>query len=219
MQQQSPSQKKFLREATERYRAAMAGSPAEAYLASRSLGWASIKPEVDRFALGYVGDPLPGHEMFRGYLAVPYLRWSQDRAWSVASIRFRCIQEHVHEGHGKYMSSPGDRPRLFNTLALLPPRDTIAVTEGELDAITAQAAGVPAVGVPGAESWKKHFRLPFRGYKQVFILADGDEAGRKFAATVAASLPNSRIVPMPPRHDVNSFVAEAGSKALEEILR
>ena len=219
MQKLSESHKNFLREATLAYQTQLPGSPGEEYLGKRGLVWPSIKDKMSRFTLGYVKDPLPGHEMFKGFLAIPYLRWSHDHPWAVVSIRFRCIDDHDHKGHGKYMTVAGDRPRLFNTLALLRDSPQIAVTEGEVDAITAQVCGVPAVGVPGAQAWQPHFKEPFLGYQSVYVLADGDEAGMVFANTVAASLPNAKIIPMPPGEDVNSLVASKGKEALLERIK
>ncbi|QAY02988.1 DNA primase [Mycobacterium phage Gemma] len=218
MQRLSESQRSFLRAATERYRRSLPDSPAEEYLATRGLGFPSIKEELDKFMLGYVDDPLPGHEMFRGFLAIPYLRWSQEHGWAVVSIRYRCIEDHDHRGHGKYMTQAGDRPRLYNTLALLRQSPIIAITEGEIDAITAQVCGIPTVGVPGAQAWQQHFREPFLGYREVFILADGDEPGMQFANTVAKTLPNSKVIPMPPGEDVNSLVIKQTKRALLERI-
>lgn len=215
----SESQRNWLREATEKYHANLAGSPADEYLRSRGLGFPSTREVVDRFNLGYVADPLPGHEMFKGFLAIPYLRWSQDKQWSVVSMRFRCIEDHDHKGHGKYMTLAGDRPRLYNTLALLKDSPRIAITEGEIDAITAQVCGIPAVGVPGAQAWQPWFREPFLGYRTVYVLADGDEAGTAFANTVAATLPNAKIIPAPAGYDVNSFVLANSPDALMERLK
>jgi len=176
----------------------------------------SVRDQVDRFRLGFVGDPLPGHEQFRGMLAIPYLRWSQEYGWIVVSIRYR----RIGDGEGsKYLTQAGDRPRLFNTLALLAQSSKIAITEGEIDAITTQLCGVPAVGVPGAELWQPHFREPFLGYRDVFVLADGDEPGLKFARTVASSLPNAKVIPCPPGEDVNSLVVNRGGSALLERMK
>jgi len=62
----SAMQKSFLEEATKKYKSALPGSPAEEYLESRGLTNPAIADEVGKFCLGYVADPLPGHEMFRG---------------------------------------------------------------------------------------------------------------------------------------------------------
>jgi len=212
LQRLSESQKRSLREATSRYHQSIEGSPAEAYLESRGLFPSNEK--VGRFRLGYVADPLPGHDAFAGFLAIPYLRWSQEFGWTVVSIRYRCIEDHDHKGHGKYMTQPGDRPRLFNTKALLEPSPVIAITEGELDAVTGQLCGIPTVGVPGAQSWQPHFREPFLGYRRVFIFADGDDPGRKFAGSIAKTLPNATVIQMPDGEDVNSIVVGQGVDAL-----
>lgn len=174
---------------------------------------------MQRFGLGYVEDPVSGHGLYRGMLAIPYRRWAPGHPWSVVSLRFRCIEEHEHRGHGKYMTIPGDRPRLYNTVALTQRSSFICITEGEIDAITAQVCGIPTVGVPGATSWQPHFPELFRGYESVYVLADGDEPGLKFAGTVASSLSNAKVIPFPDGEDVNSYVQKYGPTALVERLK
>ena len=168
-----------------------------------------------KFRLGYVAEPLPGHEMYHGMLAIPYLRWSREHGWAVVSIRYRRLDD----GKPKYQTQAGDRPRLYNTLALIKQSPYVAITEGEIDAMTAQACGVPTVGVPGATSWKPYFREPFLGYRDVYILADGDEPGLQFANTVASTLPNAKVVASPPGEDVNSLVVKQGKGALLERIK
>lgn len=215
----SAMQKRFLEEATKKYKAALPGSPGEEYLATRGLTSQAIADEVNRFCLGFVAEPLPGHEMFRGMLAIPYIRQAPGEKWSVVSMRFRCVTPDCeHPNHGKYMSAPGDTPRIFNTMALIKSDDTIAICEGEIDAITAHACGVPAIGIAGVESWKPHFKEPFLGYEVVYILADGDEPGMKFASKVAKTLPNAKILPSRAGEDVNSEVMKFGKRALLERI-
>lgn len=209
MQKLSESQRAYLWEATERYRESLPESPAAEYLANRGI------PTNTAFGLGYVAEPLPGHEMFRGWLAIPYLRRSPWRGWSTASIRFRRLDGGKDF---KYMTAEGDKPRLYNTNALNKHSKDMAITEGELDCITSVLAGVPAVGVPGAQVWKPYFKELFMGYRVVNILADGDEAGMDFAKQVARTLPNARIIPMPDGEDVNSLVLKQGKQALLERI-
>lgn len=208
MQRLTESQREYLWEATSRYRESLPGSPAAEYLASRGI------PLDTPFGLGYVADPLPGHELYRGCLAIPYLRWSPWRKWSTASIRFRRLDG----GQPKYLTVTGDKPRLYNTNALTNYSKDMAITEGEIDCITAELAGIPTVGVPGAQMWKPHFRDLFLGYRTVNILADGDEPGLEFAKSVAKTLPNARIIPMPDGSDVNSLVNKHGKEALLERI-
>lgn len=210
IEKQPESLSLFLRDAARTYAPACKGSPAERFLDARGLDARTAK----LYGLGYVAEPLPGHERFRGHLAIPYLRPPKGGG-PVVSIRFRCIEAHSHKGHGKYQTMTGDRPRLYNTEVLTWPRNEIAVTEGELDAIAATSAGVPAVGVPGAQAWRPHFAETLRGYDAVFVLADGDEPGLKFAETVAKSLGSvARVIEMPPGDDVNELVYRDGPDAL-----
>jgi hypothetical protein len=213
----SSEQRKSLVEATARYRASLPGSSSGEYLGRRQLA----SPDVERFRLGHVEDPIVGHEVYRGRLAIPYLRRSAEGRWSVVGMKFRCSAPDCRcEDHPKYLGLPGDegKPRLFNTVALAEEDDEIGISEGELDAVTATAAGIPTVGVPGVESWKAHFREPFRGYANVYVFADGDGPGMKFARAVAKELPNARIVPMPDGEDVNSVVRKTGAKDFMERI-
>lgn len=210
----SASQKKFLVESAKRYHLSLRGSAAEEYLATRGLTSPGVREGVEQFRLGYVAEPSAGHEMYRGFLSIPYLRESADEKISVVSIRFRCLLDHEHRGHGKYMQTAGSESWLYNTRALIRHSPVVAITEGEIDAVTAQLSGVPAVGVPGATTWKPYFRELFVGYEVVYVLADGDEAGATFSRQVASSLPNSRVIPCPPGLDVNSLVVSQGKQAL-----
>lgn len=214
MERQSLEQKKFLMEASKRYNASLLGSPGADHLAKRGLQDEEFWQVVQTFKLGYVDDPLPGHQKYRGMLAIPYLKWAPGTGWSVVSIRFR----NLRDNGPKYMTVAGDRPRLFNTLEITRNDDWIAITEGELDAVMATACGVPAVAVPGANAWQPHFRMPFLGYEAVYILADGDKAGEEFGDTVKKTLPNGKVIPMEDGEDVNSVVLKGGRQALIERI-
>ena len=64
--------------------------------------------------------------------------------------------------------------RLFNAVDLQKPSDTIAICEGELDAVIASQL-LPSVGVPGVKAWRPHFNRLFGGYRRVLVLADNDD--------------------------------------------
>lgn len=220
----SAVQKKSLAEATSRYHGALNGSPAAERLAARGL-----TESAGPFRLGYVLDPLPGHEQYRGMLAIPYLRRSSS-GWSVVSLRFGCVTDGcTHDYHGKYNTQAGDPPRMYNTLALQADTDTVVICEGEMDTLSAELSGLRAVGVPGVDSWRPHWRLPFLGYETVFVLADNDipkpglpgctrckgqckghNWGMEFAKRVAKELPNAKIISSALGEDVNSEMVRHG---------
>ena len=206
----SNSTRASLEAACQRYAEAMPGSDAEVYLKSRALDPTS--EALASFRLGYVEDPVTGHERVRSRLAIPYLT-----SGGITSIRFRALGP---DQDPKYLSLPGEEARIFNPLALARGEPYICVCEGELDAITATQAGLPAIGIPGASMWKPYFGRALRWYQQVFVLADSDDkgAGLAFADLIAGQVKNVLIVPMPEKHDVNSFYIENGPEALRERL-
>ncbi|GAB3475430.1 toprim domain-containing protein [Amycolatopsis cihanbeyliensis] len=210
-------------DATARYHESLAGSAAEDHLNERGLMGPSVTQTVEKFRLGFVGEPLAGHEMYRGMLAVPYLRRTARGEWSVVAMRFRCIRadcDHSDHPGRKYATMAGDKPRLFNTVALLDHQDRIAICEGEIDAITATVLGVPAVGVPGVEAWQSYFGELFLGHERVWILADNDDSGqgREFAVKVAKDLPNALVVPAMAGEDVNSMAVKHGPESLRKRI-
>lgn len=208
----STSTRESLEAACQTYEEAMPGSPAEVYLKSRGLDPTS--EALASFRLGYVDRPVVGHEQYRGRLAIPYLTTA-----GITDIRFRALPEASADGP-KYLSLPGAEARIFNPRGLSRPEPYVCVTEGELDCITATAAGLPAIGIPGSSMWRPYFGRALRWYQQVFVLADNDDkgAGLKFAEQIANSVKNVVIVPMPAGHDVNSFYVENGPEALRERL-
>lgn len=215
----SDTQKAFLGEASETYHKAAASVPAVVDYLTQSRGLS--RDRVRYHQIGYVESPLPGHEKYRGKLSIPYLTRG-----GVVTIRFRCIGEIDHperekcEGHAKYLSLPGDVPRIYHPAALHAPSRHIAICEGEFDAMTASGAGIPAVGLPGVSSFRDYMTRLFVGYQTVYILADADDKGQgaEFADKLAGRIPSARICLMPEGHDVNSFVLANGPDALLERL-
>jgi DNA primase len=111
------------------------------------------------------------------------------------------------------MGMPGVQTKLYNVNALLTAENYIAVTEGEIDAITLNyKCGIPAIGVPGANSWKRHYSRLLQDFEQVFVFADGDQPGQDFAKKVAQEVGTVTIINMPEGHDVNSTYLVHGAE-------
>jgi|SRR5690348_11631213 DNA primase len=205
---------KLLEKATSRYEQSLEGSDASRYLENRSI----TKEASTYFRLGFVEDPLPGHERYLGKLAIPYITSS-----GVVDIRFRAVPQDGDPKKSilgpKYLSTPGAINRIFNATAISRPELFIVICEGEMDTITSHMAGIPAVGIPGAQTWKKWYWRIFR-YRRVAILADNDDSGegQRFAETVIQSIPSATVIAMPENHDVNSFVIENGIGALRKRI-
>ena len=172
---------------------------AEDYLRSRG-----IPLEVARLAsLGVVAEPETGHEAFKGRLSIPYITKT-----GVVDLRFRSLNPAVEP---KYMGMTGAETKMYNVLDVERASDFIGVCEGELDTLTLSACvGIPCVGVPGANSWKKHYTRLLADFERVFIFADGDQPGTQFATSLARELPVT-IIQLPDGHDVNSMFVQEGS--------
>ena len=194
---QNASQKDLLDKATTKY----AGSifQAEDYLKSRG-----IPLEVARLvSLGVVAEPEVGHEAFVGRLSIPYITKT-----GVVDLRFRSLNPAVEP---KYMGMTGAETKMYNVLDVERAGDFIGVCEGEIDTLTiSRCVGIPCVGVPGANSWKKHYTRLLADFERVFVFADGDQPGTEFARSLARELPVT-IIQLPDGQDVNSMFVQEGA--------
>jgi DNA primase len=199
---QTASQKELLGLASDKYAANI--SLAYDYLRSRG-----ITPEAARLArFGVVAEPETGHEMFTGRLSIPYITKT-----GVVDLRFRSLNPAVEP---KYMSMTGAETKMYNVLDIDRAGDWIGVCEGELDTITLSACvGIPCVGVPGANSGKKHYTRLLADFERVFIFADGDQPGTEFARSLARELPVT-IVQFADGEDVNSVYVKYGADYIRE---
>lgn len=176
------------------------------YLTARGLDAAA----ADRFRLGYVEPNEEDPKRYWHRLAIPYITPA-----GIVQIRYRCILPHHEKGQDdrgcpKYLGDSGAETTLYNAQTTIDATRIIFLTEGEMDAIAVESiAGYPAVGIPGANAWGKHPHWPrcFVGIEQVILPADGDEAGAKLAGAVARSLPEVKIIELPPGDDANAVLA------------
>jgi DNA primase len=133
-------------------------------------------------------------------------------------IKFRCLRDHDHKASGcpKYSNISGAEAHLYqppqgDSTALHAADDVICVTEGELDALVLTAQSYPAVGVPGAQAWKRLYRRVLADFRRVVVIGDGDEAGREFTAKVCADMPDTAMpVALPRDEDVSSLYVKGG---------
>jgi DNA primase len=201
--------KKSLETALTDYQNALSESPAAAYLAGRAL-----KPETwASFGLGFVADPHPGHEMYRGRLAIPYY----GTTGILGTIRFKAVDN----SSPKILGLPGHDSRPYNVRDLSEDVTAIAVCEGEPDTWTIAQLGVlRVVGVPGAASWNRPMARLFQGYAKVFVLEHSDDkgAGRELSEKIMKSVRNCFRIPAPEGHDWNSLYCEQGEEAVLERL-
>lgn len=197
--------------AAKTYHANLAGSPAEAYLEKRG-----ILAGAERFMLGYVVDPAPGHEdRLKNHLSIPYITEA-----GVVGFKFRRIDD----SDPKYMIPTGQKHHLYNVSAIIHAIHEVLIVEGEIDAISATLAGHPAVAVAGVNAWKPHFSRCFDGIGRVVIATDNDSKedgsnpGQELARRLQDAIPQAVRVSLPPDSDVNSIIVNQGAQALTKLI-
>lgn len=154
--------------------------------------------------LGVVLEPLTGHETYLNRLAIPYITRS-----GVVDIRFRSMDL----SEPKYMGMAGATTHLYNVSAFFRATSFISICEGEIDTVTLDTVcGIPAVGVPGVNNWKKHYTKLLQDFEKVFLFADGDNAGTDFGKSLSRELGNLVVVQMPEGEDVNSMYRLHGAE-------
>jgi len=145
-----------------------------------------------------------------GRLAIPYITADG----SVVDVRYRALSD----SGPKYLSRPGAPTRLFSVKSLLRASETIYITEGEIDALTLNQIGLPAVGVPGANGFQQHWSLLFGDFDSVKVICDGDSAGRDFGKRLAQEIEGSTIIHLPDGMDVNEIYASEGEEAVRQAV-
>ena len=184
----------------------------------RYLEGRGISEETARaFSLGTVIDPHPGHEMFEGWLSIPYV--------SALGI-YQCVKfRRLDDGKPKYGQPIGQKLHIYNVADCLADKQYIAICEGELDAVVMSSeVGIPAVGIPGVAAWKPYYSKLFLGFDTVFVIGDNDDKedgtnpGAEFSRRVAGEVLNSQIVQLPSGMDINEFYLANGPQSVRELL-
>lgn len=194
------------------------------YLLGRGIG-----PEaVERYRIGQVNERFAEHADYAGMLSIPYLT----RA-GVVSLKFRRAHECGPDcQHAKYISPY--ETRMFNTLAMdkADRLGVLGVAEGELDALILDCyCDIPAVGIPGVDTWKKNpaWRELLRGYETVLVFKDNDpeqkrmvngievtmRPGDELAKNIRREVDAAQIVRLPSK-DVSDTFTEFGAEGVRK---
>ena len=96
------------------------------------------------------------------------------------------------------------------------------IVEGQPDVASAWSVGLPAVGIPGVNGWRRDWAARFRG-RRVCVCLDSDEPGRQAAQRVASDLAAAadevRVLDVSPSKDIGEILGLAKSGAEREQAR
>ena len=170
-----------------------------------------------KFQLGTVTDPLNGHELYEGWISIPYIT----ALGNCVGFKFRRLDD----GKPKYGSPTGQKAHLYNVSDVTVMSKHIVVCEGELDTVIVSGVlGIPAVGIPGVQAWKPHFSRLLSGYYSIYIVGyndvkeDGSNPGADFAKRVHQEVLNGVIISLPPNMDINDYYLAYGADATKTLL-
>lgn len=126
------------------------------------------------------------------------------------------------DGHGSWLWNLNGTRRVLYNLPTLKSSDSVLICEGEKDCECARRLGLIATCNPGgAGKWRPEYSEPLRR-KQVAIIPDRDEPGRKHARDVARSLlglaESVKIIELPTGKDLSEWAAPGGPGTREQLL-
>lgn len=152
-----------------------------------------------------------------GFLVIPFMLKGRPVALKVRPPIEKA--EAVRRKMVRFMNTAATIPVMYNADALSAGAGRVIICEGESDTWTALTAGFPAVGIPGAKSFKPEWIESFRpfvaadGRSLVYLALDSDKAGTEGATVIAdlfrkAGLPVPLKLPIPEGMDLTEFMKE-----------
>ena len=136
----------------------------------------------------------------KAYAVFPYLRDGE-----LVNVKYRNVAE-----KRDMRQEGGAEPCLFGWHLIDPNARTVAIAEGEIDAMTLHQCGIPALSVnagAGNHQWIENDWDRLERFSEILICFDADEAGQKGAAEVMHRLGNERckLVKFPAK-DANEYL-------------
>jgi DNA primase len=208
---QSDELRKSLDSATKAYQGALSLG-ARGYLHGRGIG----NEAIARYRLGVVDGSVADHNDYSGMISIPYLT----RLGGVNGLKFRQAHECKPDcAHQKYLTPYPTRiynPAAFDQADKL---GYIAISEGEFDAMVLDLyCGIPAVGIPGVNTWTKHpeWKELFRGYSRVLMFADNDDPGRELSRAITRDCDNAHLISLASGNDVTDAFRATGRDTIRK---
>lgn len=131
------------------------------------------------------------HTHGRTVVRIPYLGTGGEER----SVRLRLAMA----GEGRFRWRSGDKPMLYGLWRLQDFRTEgyVILVEGESDTHTLWHHNIPALGVPGASTWKAGWAEALDGLT-VYVWQEPDQGGETLVRSVGKSLPQARLLAAPP---------------------
>jgi len=143
--------------------------------------------------------------------------------YQVLRYKPKGFRQRKPDGKGSWTWNLSGVVRVLYRLPDVISADQLLVVEGEKDVETAVRLSIAATCSPGgAGKWREEYSEHLRG-KQITIIADADEPGRKHARQIAESLHGKAssvsVLEMPSAKDLSEWVERGGTReTLKKLL-
>lgn len=163
---------------------------------------------IEQFGL-YIGD----HGTMKHAIVIPV----HDVSGNLVFNKYR--RDPIDDRKPKYIYDKGGKVTLYGAFAAKN-SPNVLITEGELDALVAWSAKIPAVSsTGGALSFQKTWISDFFAGKSITVCFDNDMTGGKGMAKIWSMMPDARFVFLPDApniKDLSDYVSAGGS--VQDIL-
>jgi hypothetical protein len=99
------------------------------------------------------------------------------------------------DGNPRIKTRRGDKPTLYGLWKIEEARECgcLILVEGESDTQTLMFHGFPAIGVPGASSWRSEWSEDLDGIEKIYIIVEPDQGGERLWERLTASPIRERL--------------------------
>jgi hypothetical protein len=153
----------------------------------------------------------------RPIVLIPY----KDQSGRTVSVRRRLRLQKPKRGKDlRFMWRKGDSVLPYGLWRLAQMREAgwMLLVEGESDSHTAWLYDVPALGIPGAATWKSEWAAHLQGI-EVYVWREPDQGGDTFIQRLQRDLPSAKVIVPPSGLKDLSDVLCAGHSVPDEIER
>jgi hypothetical protein len=124
-------------------------------------------------------------------------------------VRFRVRLHRLEDGDGRFSWRKGSKPTLYGLDRLSSARAAghVVLVEGESDCHTLWHHGVPALGIPGAGTWRDEWAKHLTGIETVYFVVEPDHGGDALQAVLGRSplRDRLRLVSLEPHKDASEL--------------
>jgi hypothetical protein len=122
---------------------------------------------------------------------IPYLAENGEET----AVRFRIALAKSEEDDGRFRWRTGSKTILYGLwrLAKIRKAGWVVLVEGESDTQTLWYHGIPALGIPGVDTWKEVWTHHLEGIEKIYVIIEPDKSGVALKDKLSASRIRERL--------------------------